>query len=137
LPLKETVADLKAAPRPSPDDIAPYLGVWRGKSWINDETQWELTVRFRVEEGRAVVEHLFPREDGSAVWRPYEYVKRLPDGIEFGVMNGMRPLGLLVLTGRLAGDVLEGEESFRGILIPLPGGHTPPVVKFRIERQSK
>lgn len=136
LPLKETVADLRAAPWPSPNDIAPYLGVWRGKSWINDETQWDLTVRFRVEGARAVVEHLFPSEDGSTEWRPYEYVKRLPDGIEFGVMNGMRPLGMLVSTGRLIGEVLEGTEEFRGILLPLPGGHTPPIVKFRIERRK-
>jgi hypothetical protein len=52
-------------------------------------------------------------------------------------MNGVRPLGMLVLTGRLIGEVLEGTEGFRGILIPLPGGHTPPVVKFRMERQAR
>jgi len=136
LPLKETVADLRAAPRPSPGDIAPFLGVWRGKSWINDEAQWDLTIRFRIEAGRAVVEHLFPLEGGKTEWRPYEYVKRLPDGIEFGSMNGIRPLGMLVATGRLAGETMEGEERFRGILIPLPGGHNPPVVKFRVAREG-
>jgi len=137
LPLKETVADLKAAPRPTPADIEEYLGVWRGKSRLDENTEFELTVRFRVEDGKAVVEHQFPSQDGGSEWRPYEYVKRLPDGIEFGSMNGMRPLGMNVLTGRRTGEVLEGTERFRGILLPLPGGHIPPTLSFRLQRQAR
>jgi hypothetical protein len=136
-PLTETVAQLKATPPPTPGQIAPYLGVWRGKSWLNEDAQWDLTVRFRVADGRAVVEHLFPTEEGDWEWRAYEYVKLLDDGIEFGSMNGMRPLGMNVLTGRRRGEVLEGTEGFRGILIPLPDGRTPPGLSFRIVREAR
>jgi hypothetical protein len=31
--------------------------------------------------------------------------------------------------------VLEGEEGFRGIVLPLPTGHMPPVLNFRLVRR--
>ena len=136
-PLEETVAQLKATPPPTAAEIAPYVGLWRGHSRLNENTEWALTVRVRTEDGKAVMEHLSPTKDGGREWLRYEYVKLVPDGVEFGTMNGMRPLGMNVLTGRRTGDVLEGTEQFRGIVLPLPDGHMPPTLSFRLEREPR
>ena len=62
-------------------------------------------------------------------------MKVVPGGLEFGQMNGMRPMGMIVYHGRVDGEVLEGEQRFRGIVLPLPDGHMPPDFHFRLVRQ--
>ena len=49
----------------------------------------------------------------------------------------MPPMGMWVRTGRRTGEILEGQEGFRGILIPLPDGRTPPTPSFRLERPAR
>jgi pimeloyl-ACP methyl ester carboxylesterase len=134
LPLKETVEMLKATPLPSPEEIAPYVGEWRGHNWMNPESKNAAGLRIRIVNGKVVAEqlHWF---DGVEQAEPMQYLKVVPGGLHFGQMNGMRPLGMLVSEGKLSGNVLEGQSGFRGIVLPLPTGRMPPKMNFRYERQ--
>lgn len=134
LPLTETVEDLKATPWPTPEEVAPYLGEWVGETRMGDAPPARVRFDLRVEAGRvvAVYRHLNVPEDSPHP--DVEYLKVLPGGLEFGFMNGIYPPGMLVLTAVRDGDVLEGEQQFRGIVLPLPGGHMPRVVQFRLTR---
>jgi hypothetical protein len=134
-PLAETVESLKAMPLPSPAVMTAYLGEWKGEGWINEFARWPLHVRFRAEDGRLIAEQYDRTLDGGLAWRPLEYVKVLAEGLEFGRMNGMRPMGMLVYAGRHDAGVLEGTQAFRGIVLPLPTGHMPPPAYFRVVRQ--
>jgi S-formylglutathione hydrolase FrmB len=134
LPLAETVDELKATPMPTPEEVAPYLGEWVGETWMDEYTRQSLTLRIRVVDGRVRAETDSPYGPEIRT-RPVEYLKVLPGGLEFGNMNGMRPAGMLVYSGRRSGDILEGEHRFRGIVLPLPGGHMPRTTYFRLERR--
>jgi hypothetical protein len=131
-PLPVTLEELKGTPLPSAKQIAPYIGVWKGQGSLNEHTKWNMTLRIRV-EGEQVIAETEAMAPGT--FRPVDYLKVLPGGLEFGNMNGMRPMGMLVNAGRLNGNVLEGEGQFRGIVLPLPTGHMPPVTQFRLEKQ--
>jgi hypothetical protein len=134
LPLEETVDMLKAAPWPTPQEIAPFVGEWRGHNWLNPESKNASGLRIRIADGKVVAEqlHWF---DGAEQAEPVQYLKVMPDGLHFGRMNGMRPLGMMVSEGKLSGNVLAGQSGFRGIVLPLPTGHMPPKMSFRYQRQ--
>jgi hypothetical protein len=134
LPLAETVESLKGTPWPTPDEIAPYVGEWRGEAGPNPDASHSLALRVRVVDGKVVAEVEMPM--GAAVdVRPAEYLHVLPDGFEFGFMNGMRPAGMIVYTGRVTGDTMEGESRMRGIVPILPPGLHPPRMYFRLTRR--
>lgn len=134
-PLEETLESLLATPFPTPDEIAPYLGEWRGHMWMNPVAKSAIGLRIRVVDGKVAGEALDWFVDGTVGTRPLDYLRVTDDGLEYGVMNGMRPMGLLVYSGTKQGDVLEGMQAFRGIVLPLPDGHMPPDVHFRLARQ--
>lgn len=136
-PLAETVESLKATPFPSPAEIAPYVGEWRGQTWINPAARNPLGLRIAVVDGKVVAEIIHgPMEPGGPEdILPADYLKVVPGGLHVGLMNGMRPRGLIVTEGRLSGDVLEGFQRFRGIRLPLPNGFMPPDIHFRLVRQ--
>jgi uncharacterized protein len=135
-PLAETVESLRATPMPGADEIAPYVGEWRGHTWMNPAAKNPLGLRITVVDGRVAAEILREgREPGDAeVAVPVDYLKVVSGGLHFGQMNGMRPRGMIVNEGRRTGEVLEGEQGFRGIRLPLPDGHVPPVIHFRLIR---
>ena len=134
LPLRETVAQLLEAPPPASTEIAPYLGTWSGSDGPNPGAGNRMTVRFRLEDGKAVGEMLESDGADARQWKRVDYLKVLPDGIEFGRMNGMRPLGVWVWSARWEGDALAGEGGFRGIVLPLPSGDMPPTIPFRLDK---
>ncbi|MGH7468006.1 MAG: alpha/beta hydrolase [Longimicrobiales bacterium] len=136
LPLKETVDSLKATPWPTPQQIAPYVGEWRGYNWMNEEAQHRSGLRIRIVNNQVMAELLNWR-DGNEHATPVEYLRVVPGGLHYGMMNGMRPMGMLVHEGVRNGNVLEGSSGFRGILLPLPNGRTPPRMQFRLEKQEK
>lgn len=133
LPLPHTVESLKAEPFPTPSELAAYIGEWRGEGWLNPVAKSPIGLRIRVVDGRVVAEALQWIE-GSERARPVEYLKLTADGLDYGTMNGMRPLGMLIYSGRRSGNVLEGEMNFGGIVLPLPGGFNPPPSYFRLEK---
>ena len=136
LPLKETVDSLKATPWPTPQEIAPYVGEWRGYSWMNDEDQRRSGLRIRVVNNQVIAE-LLDWRDGNEHATRAEYLKVVAGGLHYGIMNGMRPMGMMVHEGARNGNVLEGSSGFRGILMPLPRGGMPRRVQFRLEKQEK
>ena len=133
LPLRETVDMLKATPLPTPQQIAPYVGEWRGHNWMNPDARHESGLRIRIVDGKVVAEELDWR-DGTEHASPVQYLKVVDGGLHFGKMNGMRPMGMLVNEGRRVGNVLEGVMLFRGIVLPLPNGQTPPPIHFKYEK---
>jgi hypothetical protein len=92
-------------------------------------------LRIAIVDGKVVAETAFWPEPGVEIKRKVEYLKVTPDGLEFGNMNGMRPMGMIVNEGKRSGDVLEGTSGFRGIRLQLPGGFTPPPIYFRLVKQ--
>lgn len=133
-PLTETVETLKATPLPTPTEIAPYIGEWRGHNWMNPEAKSESGLRVRILDGKVVAE-LLDWRDGTEHSAQVEYLKIVPGGLHFGQMNGMRPMGMIVHEGVRSGNVLEGVWRFRGIVLPLPNGHMPPPIYFRFEKK--
>jgi predicted alpha/beta superfamily hydrolase len=134
LPLQETVDMLKATPWPTAREIAPYVGEWRGHNWMHEAEKNARGLRIRIANNEVIAEALDWR-DGNEHATRLEYLKVVPGGLHFGNMNGMRPMGMLVSEGTRKGDVLEGTMGFRGILLPLPGGHMPSRIHFRYEKQ--
>jgi hypothetical protein len=133
--LQETVESLKAAPWPTPEQIAPYVGEWNGFNWINPDGKNNGGLRIRVVGGKVTAQSFFSPEPGVEMTQPIEYLKVTKDGLEFGHMNGMRPMGMIVSTGKRTGNVLQGTSGFRGIRLPLPGGRTPPTIYFEMTKQ--
>lgn len=132
-PLAETVEGLLATPMPTPGEIAPYVGEWRGHHWMNPEAKTEFGLRIRVDDGQVVAELLDWRDGQEHVTR-LPYLKIVPGGLHFGQLNGMRPRGVLVHEGVRSGDVLQGEMPFRGVIFPLPGEESMPPIYFRLEK---
>jgi hypothetical protein len=129
-----TVEDLKATPFATAEEIAPYVGVWSGERFGGPGPATPLELHVVVEGAR--VEAWVDHTTGPPAVRrqTIEYLKVLPDGLEFGYMNGMRPAGMIVYAGVRRGETLEGDQNFRGIVLPLPGGFMPPNIKFRLAR---
>lgn len=134
-PLEETVEDLKATPMPSTQAIAPFVGEWAGQLWMNQQARSDVELRIRIVDGVVAGEIVYPLGDEEEMAVPVEYLRVVPGGLEFGHMNGMRPMGMIVFEGRREGDVLEGDQGFRGIVIPLPDGHMPPTIHFRLVKR--
>ena len=61
-------------------------------------------------------------EPGVELVQPLEYLQLTKDGLAFGMINGMRPRGVLVHDGKREGDTMRGEENFGGIRFT-PHGH--------------
>jgi uncharacterized protein len=136
-PLAETVATLRATPMPTPEEIAPFVGEWRGEHWLNADAKSPFGVRIAVRDGKVAAEVIHPplEPGGAEQTVPVEYLRVVAGDLHFGIMNGMRPAGMLVAEGRRSGEVLEGVQGFRGIRLPLPGGHMPPTIHFRLVRE--
>ena len=133
-PLEETVEDLRAAPRATAAQMRPFVGEWRGQGTINGNTVYRGGLRVRI-DGDSVIAEIIDSGGGEDRMMPVDYLRVVPGGFEFGRMNGMRPLGMVVTSVRRDGDAMVGEQTFRGIVLPLPGGHMPPTVRIRLERQ--
>ena len=93
------------------------------------------TLRIRVVNGKVEVTNTTRPAPDVEMDHKVEYLKVTADGLEYGNMNGMRPMGMIVNAGKRSGNVLEGTSGFRGIVLPLPGGMMPPTIYFRLEKR--
>jgi hypothetical protein len=128
-----TLAILRATPRATAAEIAPFVGEWTGA--VRNEgstTDKPLTLRLRVENGVAAGAFVFP--DGAR--HALDYVALVGGALHVGYMNGMRPRGMLMYEGTVDGDVFEGRFVLRGVVFRLPDGRTIPEARFRLARQS-
>lgn len=114
-PPAETVEGLLATPFPNATELRDYLGVWEGTQWVNpaSKNRFELRIVAEGEQVKATIVH-FP-EPGVELMQAVEYLKLTKEGLSFGMMNGMRPRGVLVHDGVRDGDTLRGTVRFGGI----------------------
>lgn len=127
----ETVADLLARPRATPEELRAHLGSWNGESWSGDGPRQPIRLRLWVEDGTVRGELAHERGPTMGI----EYLRLRPDGgLEFGYKNGMRPRGLLVYSEERAGGTLEGQMEMRGVRFVPPDGRMPPRVHFELAR---
>jgi hypothetical protein len=134
-PLTETVEGLLSTPAPKIAEARLFVGEWRGSDWINEEDKHEIRLRLRDSAGVLVGEWLSYPEPGVELVEKLTYLKVVPNGLEFGFMNGMRPRGMLVHEGRLEGDIMKGTMRFGGVRIVRPPGMPgPPTVRFELTR---
>jgi len=134
---KPTVEQMLDLAPPTASQIAPYLGVWKGRYWVDlDETRKSsFTVTFSVENGLGVAKIV--NEDAPPEYRneTCRYLRVTAEGIEFGNMNGMFPPGIVARVGRLEGDRLSGESVFKGVYFRWPEDAGPrPHHMFVLER---
>jgi hypothetical protein len=135
-PPAETVEGLLATPFPTPEEVRPYVGEWRGDMWMKPglPRTGDTILRIQVIDGKvaAEIEHLDAPEPYRI--RHIEYLKATPEGLSFGYLNGMRPRGVLVHDGTLQGDTLAGKTRWGGITFNYPPGMEVPDPGFSFTR---
>lgn len=135
-PLLETVDGLLATPAPKSSDAGRLIGEWRGQDWINAEDKHDIKLVLRDSAGVLVGDWFSYPEPGVELRQALTYLKLVPNGLDFGFMNGMRPRGMLVHEGRFDGASLKGTMRFGGIRFVRPAGMPgPPVVYFDLKRK--
>lgn len=136
-PLTETVEGLLSTPAPRTADARRFVGEWRGVDWIHEQDKHEIRLRLRDSAGVLAGEWVSYPEPGVEIVQRLTYLKVVPNGLDFGFMNGMRPRGMLLHEGRFEGDVLKGIMRFGGVRIVRPPGMPgPPKVWFELKRTS-
>ena len=134
-PLAETVEGLLATAPPRASGATHLLGEWRGAEWINEEDKHVIALRLRDSAGVIVGEWLSYPEPAVELVQKLTYIKVVPNGFDFGFMNGMRPRGMLIHEGRFQGDMLKGTMRFGGVHLVRPRGMPgPPTVSFELQR---
>lgn len=134
-PLTETIEGLLSTPAPKTSDARRLIGEWRGVDWINEEDKHQIRLRLRDSAGVLVGEWVSYPEPGVEMVQKLTYLKVVPNGLDFGFMNGMRPRGMLLHEGRFDGDALKGVMRFGGVRIVRPPGMPgPPTVWFELKR---
>ncbi len=138
-PPTETVEALLANPFPKPEEVRAFVGEWLGDVWMNPDEprRGGQTLRLKVVDGKVVGETIHHLPDGKEMVQRWEYLKVTPEGFTWGMMNGMRPRGLLLFEGKLKGDTLSGIERFGGISFVGPDGSGLPPIYFSFKRVSK
>jgi hypothetical protein len=134
----ETVASLLATPFPTPDEAKRFIGDWVGSHWMTPDAPRnnQETLRIRVESGRVVAELLNPTAPPEHRVRKVDYLRVTPDGLTYGILNGMRPRGVVLWVGTLEGDTLSGKQRWGGVAPPEPpDGHMDPGFSFTRVRQ--
>lgn len=119
---KETVEQLLALKPPTADDIKPYLGVWKGETWVSvdPDRRSEIKVTIALERGHGVVRIYKPNAPPEFQNETAKYLRVTPSGIEFGNMNGMDPRGIVAWVAKMQGDKMQGESLFRGVYFKRP-----------------
>jgi len=120
----ETVEELLATPFPTPDEAAPFIGDWVGSQWMSPDAPRSnhMTLRIRVEAGRVIGELLNPAAPPEHRVRKLDYLRVTAAGLTYGVLNGMRPRGVVLWEGTLDGDTLSGKQRWGGVAFSYPPG---------------
>ena len=134
-PPSETVESLLATPPPAAAAAEAFVGDWIGDMWQStDEPRRRTTLRISIKDGLAFAETIEPDAPAEFRTRRMDYLKVTPEGLTFGIMNGMRPYGVWLWEGRIDGDVLSGTGRFGGINFRGIPGLPQPKPGFRLVR---
>ncbi len=121
---RESIATLLAS-KPTEEQIKPFIGVWKGTMGILGEPGHDAKITLAFKDGQAsgvLVEHEEGMGDHTT---PITYLRVIPNGLEFGFMNGMFPRGVLAHVGHLKNGKLIGEMEFKGIYWKRPADVEP------------
>jgi hypothetical protein len=132
----ESVEGLLATPFPTPEEARTYIGEWIGEMWMtpNQPRKRDKILRIRVVDGKVAAEIEDQDAPEEVRIQRMEYLKVTSKGISFGMMNGMRPFGVILHEGTLAGDTLSGKTRWGGIRFTYPSGMGPPDPGFLFVR---
>lgn len=116
----ETVKSLLATPFPTADEALPFIGEWRGSFWMtpSEPRDDRVVLSVRVDSGRVIADIRNPSAPPDLRVRRVDYLRVTPAGLTFGVLNGMRPRGVVLWEGRLTGDTLSGKQRWGGVASP-------------------
>jgi hypothetical protein len=93
-----------------------------------------IKLRISVENGQVIGETTHLDAPPDARVRRWQYLKKTPDGITWGFMNGMRPRALILFEGKSKDGVLAGTSRFGGINFKGPDGSPGGVISFSFKR---
>ncbi len=93
----------------------------RPESGSDEPRHDRVVLSIRVDSGHVVAEIRNPSAPPELRVRRADYLKVTPAGLTFGVLNGMRPRGVVLWEGRLAGDTLSGKQRWGGVASPHAG----------------
>jgi len=130
----ETVESLLATPFPNPEEARRFIGDWVGDQWMTREQPrtGQVTLRIRVEDGKVTGQLLNPTAPPELRVRKLDYLRVTPAGLTYGLLNGMRPRGVVMWEGTLEGDTLAGTQRWGGVSFPAPADSTlEPGFSFR------
>ena len=135
----ETVASLLATPFPTPNEASRFVGDWVGNHWMSPDAPRDNreTLRIRVDAGKVVGELLNPAAPPAYRVRRVDYLRVTPGGLTYGVLNGMRPRGVVLWEGTLRGDTLSGTQRWGGVAPPTPPDGYVPGFSFTRVRKSQ
>jgi hypothetical protein len=138
-PPAETVEGLLATAFPTPDEARQYIGEWIGDVWMGPEQPrtGEQTLRIKVVDGRVTGETVHRLPTGEERVTSWTYLRITPTGMTWGVMNGMRPRGVVLFEATLEDDTLAGKNRFGGIDFRLADGSPPPPLYFSFKRAPR
>lgn len=133
---QESVEQLLAAPPPSASEMAPYLGTWKGVSWVSvdPERKFPITITFSIEAGHGVAKAINHDAPEEFKHETFKFLRVTKDAIEFGNMNGMFPPGIVTRVGRLKDGKLEGESVFKGVFLKELSSPEHPKFLFSVGR---
>jgi hypothetical protein len=113
----ETVEQLLGTPSPTQKQAQAFLGEWASTDGASGSV-----LRFTAVDGKVEAEVENPNAPPALRVRRMQYVQVTSKGISFGIMNGMRPYGLILYEMVLHGDTLSGRRRWGGISDPEPPG---------------
>jgi len=133
---QESVEQLLAAPRPTAAEMAPYLGTWKGVSWVSvdPERTFPITITFAIEDGHGVAKAINHDAPEEFKHETFKFLRVTKDAIEFGNLNGMFPPGIVTRVGRLQDGKLEGESVFKGVFLKELSSPEHPKFLFSVVR---
>jgi len=128
----ETVDALLATPFPSASEAAPFLGRWAGRTFRNGVEAGTFLVELTA-KGQTVTGQLTRHVPASEpLIQPLQFLRIGPDGFTYGVLNGMRPRGMLLYETVIDAGVARGRMRWGGITNP--EGAAAPTISVELRR---
>ena len=132
---QETIEQILHSPRPSEEQMKPYLGDWTG-TVTRGENVSPHTLTFEMKDGK-VTGSLTTYTGEESLRMPLEFIRQSPTGLEFGFMNGMHPRGVISYSAKLERGKLVGSVAFKGIYFVWPKEFKYIKEEFSFQKVSK
>jgi len=133
-----SVDELQSMPKPTEEEMKPFLGIWDGTTTVEDGPTIHVTVSFSMKDGHAVgaLTMHAPADEGGDHTEELSYIKVQPNGIDFGFLNGIFPQAIVDHMGRLKNGKLVGTQKFAGVYFVPIFGEPLPKWSFSLEHRN-